>query len=94
MKKLFSGVIKLHNQYKKGMRENTGMSLFAGFCCSLLFTAMTVLINAITLKTILLIGYVPIGAIASFGYVLFMFGSMLFNSFLEERQELFETIKR
>jgi hypothetical protein len=76
------------------MYENPALGLFIGLVCSVLFTAVTVLASALIFGVIPMIGVIPIPVIISIGYILIMFGSMLFSSFLDERKELFEIIKK
>lgn len=94
LRKTFSGVIKINKEYRRGMDHNPALMIFAGSVCSLLFVAVTTIIAVLLLDEKVFVKTAFFGSIVvAVGYVTFTFFSILFNKFLDERQELFEMIK-
>lgn len=94
LKKIFSGVFKIHRRYRDTMEDSPGLALFAGTMCSLLFVMFSSLISMMAFQEILPIKYTFVASvIVSLSYVCYMFFSMQFKNFLDERKELFDIIK-
>lgn len=90
----FSGVSALNKKYRREMEQHPGLAIFIGTICSILFIAVTTIVGVVIFNGV----YVKYTFIASFiiavYYVVYTFFSVMFNKFLDERKELFETIKR
>ena len=94
-KKTFSGVFKLNKNYRREMCRNPGLGLFIGAICSLLFVAAVTIVSVIFsngTRDVITYSFLS-AAFISVSYVLGTFFSILFEDFLEERQELFDMIK-
>lgn len=102
LKKMFSGVIKVHHEYQNEMDHNPALMLFAGTVCGFLFIVATTLLSI----GIYQLGFVEfmserlfvksafIGSIIfAVGYITYSFFNAQFNKFLEERRALFDVIK-
>ena len=93
-RKAFSSAFRLNRAYRREMERHPGLAIFLGAICSLLFVAITTVVSAIFIGDTLGVRYVFVGAaFTAISYIVFTFFSILFNDFLEERQELFDVIK-
>lgn len=94
LKKVFSGVFKIHRKYRETMEDSPGLGVFAGTICSTGFVMFTSLISMISFQEITPIKYTfVVSVVVSLSYVCYMFFSMQFKNFLDERKELFDIIK-
>ena len=94
LRKSFSGVFKLDKTYRREMEKHPGLAIFMGAVCSILFVAVVTILGVIFFGETVRVKYICFTAIATaLTYVSYTFFRMLFNSFLEERQELFDIIK-
>ena len=94
LRKMFSGVIKLNRRYRREMENHSGLALFIGCICGLVFVIATSLIGMLVVGDSHMLKYVFLSSvIGTVLYIVYTFFSIQFNNFLEERQELFDIIK-
>lgn len=87
-----SGLVTLNKKYRLEMAQNPGLGIFVGIVCSVLFIAVSTILGVVIFESV---KYPFLCAVvSSVSYVVYTFFSVLFNKFLEERNELFEVIKR
>jgi multisubunit Na+/H+ antiporter MnhB subunit len=76
------------------MEDSPGLAMFAGTMCSVGFVMVTTFISMMAFQEISPIKYTIVtSAVVAFSYVCYMFFSMQFKNFLDERKELFDIIK-
>jgi threonine/homoserine/homoserine lactone efflux protein len=76
------------------MESHSGLAVFIGCICGLIFVIGTTLLGMLIIGDSHMLKYVFLSsAIGAVLYIVYTFFSVQFNDFLEERQELFEIIK-
>lgn len=94
LKKVFSGVFRIHRRYRETMEDSPGLAMFAGTMCSIGFVMVATFISMMAFQEISPIKYTIVAsAVVAFSYICYMFFSMQFKNFLDERKELFDIIK-
>jgi len=92
-RKAFSGVFSLNRKYRREMENHSGLAIFVGLVCSVLFVLVSAVTGALLFDTTgFRLGFISSICVAV-SYVVYTFFSIQFNNFLEERQELFDVIK-
>lgn len=95
LKKMFSGVFKMNKKYRREMEQNPGLMLFIGTVIGTLTVMVLTVITALFLSDHVDVRYMLFTYIGiAVSYILYTFFSIQFNDFLEERQELFDIIKK
>ena len=94
LRKMFSGVIRLNRTYRREMENHSGLAVFIGCICGLIFVIGTTLLGMLIIGDSPMLKYLFLSSIiGAVLYIVYTFFSVQFNDFLEERQKLFDIIK-
>ena len=94
--KMFEGLLEFHNGFKKDLRRNTGLAIFLWFIVSLFSTGVALLglcgidyVFGTQTPVQVWFGYMWLCV----AYLIYTGFSVMYNTFKDERAELFNTIR-